>query len=124
MSDNRNRRGRRRFPKERERPQEPKPEIVYPDCCMCGKSIRDIYSSILHKDSGLPAHFDCIMKELSTQEEIGEGERLSYLGSGIFGIIRQSPQGQPQSLTIRKKILYEDKEKAAVWRRTLNITAG
>jgi hypothetical protein len=88
---------------------------------MCGKPIRDIYSALLHNESGEPAHFDCVMKELQSQETLAPGERFGYLGSGIFGIIRQGTSGDPSSIVIRKKIQYEDKEKALAWRHSLSI---
>jgi hypothetical protein len=61
------------------------------------------------------------MKELQGQETLAPGERFTYLGSGIFGIIRQGGSGDPSSIVIRKKIQYEDKEKSAAWRRSLSI---
>ena len=125
MSENRNRRNRRHFPKDRDRvPAEPRPERVLPDCGICGKPIRDIFSSIFHRDKEAPVHFDCVMQEIAAAESLQEGERLAYLGSGVFAVIRQSPGQGNAGFTIRKRIQYEDKEKAAAWRRTLSVTAG
>jgi hypothetical protein len=122
MSENQNRRRRRHFPRGREKPrEEPKIQRETPPCPVCGKPIRDILSALLHEESGEPAHFDCILRDLVSREALVQGERLSYLGSGIFGIVRQGRAGDPSSIVIRKKIQYEDKEKAAAWRRSLNI---
>ena len=121
----RNRRN-RRYPnpnREKDVPKEPKPEMTYPDCSLCGKPIKDIYSSIIHRESGNPAHFDCVMQELQKSEVLTEGERICYLGSGVFAVMRPTPQNERPSISIRKKIQYEDKEKSTAWRRALNITS-
>jgi hypothetical protein len=120
---NRNKR-RRHFSRNKEKHQAPpEPKIVRetPPCCVCGKPILDILSALLHQEKGEPAHFDCVSKELLEKETLEDGERFTYLGSGSFGIIRQGRAGDPSSIVIRKKIQYEDKEKTAVWKRTLSI---
>jgi hypothetical protein len=122
MSENGNRRRRRHFSRGKDKPrEEPKIEREAPPCCICGKPIRDILAALLHRDSGEPAHFDCIASEVLAKETLAEGERFTYLGSGAFGIILQGKPGGPSSIVIRKKIEYEDKEKALAWRRTLSI---
>ncbi|MDR3199875.1 MAG: hypothetical protein LBT68_00320 [Spirochaetales bacterium] len=122
MSENGNRRRRRHFSRNKEKsPPEPKIEREAPPCGVCGKPIKDILAALLHQGTGEPAHFDCIAKELLAAETLAEGEKFSYLGSGVFGIVRQGKSGDPSSIVIRKKIQYEDKEKAAIWRRSLSI---
>jgi hypothetical protein len=122
QNPNQNRKRRRHFSRQREKPRE-EPKIVRetPPCPVCGKPIRDILAAILHLETGEPAHFDCIAKDLFSRETLAEGERFTYLGSGIFGIVRPGKAGDPSRIVIRKKIQYEDKEKAAAWRRTLSI---
>jgi hypothetical protein len=122
----RNRRNRRysnRNP-EKEIPKELKPEINYPECSLCQKPIKDIYSSIIHRDNGNPAHFDCVIQELQKTEVLSEGERICYLGSGVFAVMRQTPQNERPKISIRKKIQYEDKDKSTAWKRSLNINVG
>ncbi|MDR2589072.1 MAG: hypothetical protein LBC67_06555 [Spirochaetales bacterium] len=120
--ENSKRRRRRRHPRRPEnQPSEPLPERETPPCALCGSPIRDILSAVLHRETGEPAHFDCIAKELLGKEPLAEGEKFSYLGNGNFGIVRQGGAADPSSIVIRKKIQYEDKEKAASWRRTLSI---
>ena len=122
MSENQNRRHRRHFSRKKEKqPQEPRIERESPPCSICGNPIRDILAAFLHKATGEPAHFDCITKEFLAEETLAEGEKLAYLGSGVFGIVRQGKPGSASSIIIRKKIEYEDKEKAAVWKRSLSI---
>ena len=124
MND-RNRRNRRHSNRDRARdkektpPAEPRPERTYPICPLCEKPIKDIFSSIVHKEKGEPVHFDCVLQELQKTENLVEGERLCYLGSGIFGIMKPQGPENPTGIAIRKKFQYEDKEKAAVWRRSL-----
>jgi len=105
--------------REKAAPAEPKPERICPVCPVCGKPIKDVFSAIVHKEKGEPVHFDCVVQELLAAENLAEGERICYLGSGIFGIMKPQGQDNPTGIGIRKKIPYEDKEKAAVWRRSL-----
>lgn len=124
MSDNRNRRNRRHFSRNRDRNRPPMPEREAPGCGVCGKPIRDILSAIFHPEKEGPVHFDCVMREISEKETLQNGEKLSYLGSGVFAIIRPAPGSEKAGFVIRKKIQFEDKEKAAAWRKTLSVTAG
>ncbi|MDR1626441.1 MAG: hypothetical protein LBT33_07855 [Spirochaetia bacterium] len=123
MSENANRKRRRRFSRSKDKSrEEPKVEREAPPCCVCGKPIRDILAALLHREKGEPAHFDCIAKEILAGETLAEGERFTYLGSGVFGIFRQGKKSRdPSSIVIRKKIEYEDKEKAAAWKRSLSV---
>ena len=126
MND-RNRRNRRHSNRDRDKdrdrekaaPAEPRPERVCPLCPICEKPIKDIYSSLVHKERGEPVHFDCVLQELQKTENLAEGERLCYLGSGIFGVMKPQGPDNPSGIGIRRKFQYEDKEKAAVWRRSL-----
>ena len=121
-NQNQNRRRRRHSHRNKDKPrEEPRNEREAPPCCVCGKPIRDILSALLHATTGEPAHFDCVMQQLLAEETLAEGEKFTYLGSGIFGIVRQGRSTDPSSIVIRKKIQYEDKEKAAAWRREFNI---
>ncbi|MDR1316052.1 MAG: hypothetical protein LBK13_04180 [Spirochaetales bacterium] len=122
MSENANRKKRRHFSRNRDKArEEPRVERETPPCCVCGKPIRDILAALLHRETGEPAHFDCIAKQILAGETLAEGERFTYLGSGVFGIIRQGKATDPSSIVIRKKIEYEDKEKAAAWKRGLSV---
>lgn len=122
MSENRGRRNRRYHNRNRNR--RPRIKRASPDCGVCGKPIRDVLSAIYHSEKETPAHFDCVMREIHSQEKLQNGERVSYLGSGVFAIIRATSGQEKGPFVIRKKIQYEDKEKAAVWRKSLSITAG
>ena len=93
-------------------------------CPICGNKILEISSAITDRITGDPAHFECIMKKIAEEEEIGPDERVCYLGNGSFGIIQQRNTNQ-MKFFIRKRIQYEDKETVKEWRRGLvrtNVT--
>ena len=102
------------------RPEPPTP-VVFPDCPLCGKSVRELASALTHRASGQPAHFDCIMRELRDSNEIGPQEQLCYLGGGSFGIVELRPQGAPSRFVIRKRIQYEEKETPQEWKKQLQV---
>jgi hypothetical protein len=88
-------------------------------CSVCGKNIRDMSSAIKEKDSGQPAHFDCIIKKIAETETVKEQEKIVYLGSGKFGVIH-SENNQNKNFTIVREIDYEEKEEdAPEWRGSL-----
>ena len=104
-------------------------------CPICGLVIRILYSAITEQESQQPAHFDCVLRQLSAAEELGEGERLAYLGAGSFGVIqlRRRPRtrargrrssGSPSPLFVRKRIEYEDPEPVPEWRESLALRAA
>jgi len=107
---------RRRRPRGR-RLQAPDPSI--PPCPICDKPLRDISSAILHKDSGQPAHFDCVLKSLRESIELLPNEKLCYLGKGSFGVIQQRNANSPMRFFIRKRIQYENLEAKPDWRRDI-----
>jgi hypothetical protein len=99
-------------------------------CPWCGKPIRDMFSAIADKDSGVPVHFDCVSTRIAFGEKLEKGETVAYIGGGRFGIIsfggktgapqetrqdRNSPQAG-RDFTIRKIIEWEKMDKRAEWR--------
>ncbi|HOV38119.1 MAG TPA: hypothetical protein PLG79_05305 [Spirochaetales bacterium] len=98
-----------------------KPTVEPPICPMCNEPIRDIYLSLVDGETGEAVHFDCALKSIRAKERIEEGEAVVYLGSGCFGILDRPPGSG--SYTIRKRIQFEQKEKAAAWRRTISFSA-
>jgi hypothetical protein len=84
-----------------------------PDCAICGKPIRDVSAAITDKETESPAHFDCILKKLSESETLGAQEKLVYLGSGKFGVVKIINN---KKFEILKKIQYEEAEKRIDWR--------
>ncbi len=88
-------------------------------CSVCGKNIRDMSSAIKESQSGQPAHFDCIIKKIAEQVPVKEREKIVYLGSGKFGVIK-ADNNQNKNFEILQEIDYEEKEEdVPEWRGAL-----
>ena len=107
---------------ELQRPAEPEVPVVYPDCPLCGKPVRDIVSALTHRISRQPAHFDCIVQELRETNEIAPQEKICYLGGGSFGILEFRSSGGAGHFVINKRIQYEEKEIQQDWKKRLQIS--
>ncbi len=90
-----------------------------PLCPICHKPVRDLYSAITHRESGNPAHFDCILKILRESSDLLLHEKICYLGKGSFGIIQQRNSNSPSRFFIRKRIQYEPTDILPDWRKRL-----
>lgn len=88
-----------------------------PVCPRCGSLIEDLASALNDKESGAPMHFDCVLARLAEAENIGEGEKVVYLGGGRFGVVQFETPGDQRKFRIRKTLQWEEKEKRADWRR-------
>jgi hypothetical protein len=108
-------------PAESGKPAWPVTPQVFPDCPLCGKSVRDLASALTHRITRQPAHFECIMKEIRDANEVAPQERVCYLGGGSFGILEFRPPGGPGKFVIRKRIQYEEKETPQEWKKTLQV---
>lgn len=98
----------------------PRPENRWqPDCPLCGKPIRNIHIAIEEKKSKQPAHFECIMRDISNEIKLGPQERLHYLGSGCFGIVKLKEGKGLSSYSIIKRFQYEDSDNKADWRKKI-----
>jgi hypothetical protein len=95
--------------------------IVFPDCPVCGKPVRELASALTHRVSRVPAHFECVVRELRDSNEMSPQEKLCYLGGGTFGILEFRPPGGPSRFVIKKRIQYEEKEYPQDWKKTLQI---
>lgn len=99
---------------------DPLPEREYESCPISGEEIEDIVTAIAEPHSGRPARFDRVIEKIAATEEIGENERLAYIGRGAFGIvsIEKGENGRPE-LTVRKRFQYEDSHEKYQWRKEL-----
>ncbi|GHV85464.1 hypothetical protein AGMMS50230_10720 [Spirochaetia bacterium] len=88
-----------------------------PDCVRCGKPITDIHAALTDRN-GEAVHFDCVMTELAEHETLEEGDTLSYIGGGRFGIVHFNNPGRVETkkFTIKKILEWENKENRAEWR--------
>ena len=89
-------------------------------CPICERDITELPSAITHRETGHPAHFDCIMKGIEQAEAISQNEKICYLGKGSFGIVRFQKIGGSIPFVIRKRIQYEDLEETPPWRKQLD----
>jgi hypothetical protein len=64
-----------------------------------------------------PAHFDCVLKQVSENEELGPKEKIIYIGNGNFAVINNK---SGKELSIRKTIQFELKENNSEWRKKLS----
>jgi len=98
----------------------PVPEREYEACPVSGEEIDDVVTALAEPYSGRPARFDRVIEKLKAAEDIGEEERLAYLGKGAFGIvtIQTGENGRPE-LFVRKRIQYEDSHEKYSWRKEL-----
>jgi hypothetical protein len=106
---------------EQRRPQRPETPMVYPDCPVCGKPVRELASALTHRVTRQPAHFECVMKELRDSNEVAPQERICYLGGGCFGVLEFHPSGGSNRFVIKKRIQYEEKETPQDWKKTLQV---
>ncbi len=82
--------------------------------------MRDIQSAIAFPPSDQPAHFECVIRRIGEDEKISESERVVYLGNGSFGIIEDRTASGESKYVIRKRIQFEEPEKAVGWRKELS----
>lgn len=95
-----------------------------PVCPICTKVIEDSNLAIANSSTGEASHFDCIVTLLAKKEEIGQNEKVIYVGSGDFAVISFTGNySYPKNVTILRKINYEEfvKDKLSVWRKDLAI---
>jgi hypothetical protein len=106
-----------------QRALQPTIPLDLPDCPVCGKQVRELASAVTHRASRLPAHFDCVMRELRDSNETAPQEKICYLGGGTFGILEfRPPGGGPGRFIIRKRIPYEEKETPQEWKKPLQVS--
>ncbi|HEQ72313.1 MAG TPA: hypothetical protein ENN69_07480 [Spirochaetia bacterium] len=120
-SRHRDHRGRGRRRRRRDYIRRSRPEIQgnYPACPICERDITSLSSAITYKESGTPAHFECVMKKILETENVSSNERLCYLGKGSFGIVRFQKASGHAPFVIRKRIQYEELEETPEWRKQL-----
>ncbi len=120
QEDKKPRKGRRRYkPGRKPEKSQMRPED-YPNCPVCGMSVKNLNIAIEEKKSHEPAHFECIMRELATEVQLTPQERLHYLGSGCFGIVQFEEGKGLSSFSIKRKIQYEDANNKADWRKKIS----
>ncbi len=108
--------------KQNRRPELDRIQFQTPEssCPFCSNQISDFSTAIARREDGAPSHFDCVIADLSTQEELGSDEKICYLGNGSFGIIKERLNSRTNRFFIRKRIQYEAADKKIEWRRSMS----
>lgn len=75
-------------------------------CPLCHKKIEKLQTSIKEKYTQQPAHFDCIIKQLTKKEVLHKHESICYVGGGNFAVIKTKFIDK-NNFSIIKKIPYE-----------------
>lgn len=84
-------------------PKVQEPMVV---CSICGGTIDTIANAISEPD-GSYSHFDCVLKKIGDSYGLRPGQKVSYLGRGVFGIIETDEKG---GFTIVERVSYESPE--------------
>ena len=116
-SGGRRRNNRRRGPKSRGR-RYLSNDVTY-ECPLCGQNVRDILTAIAYGDEKIPAHFDCVVRDLAKKEELTGKEKIVYLGKGEFGVVRFKGNGNKFEI-IRRLPLENEKEGVITWRKDIS----
>ena len=84
-------------------------EKNYEICPICNRPIHTIATSIIHKETGKRAHFDCLLRELKKEYHLKPDEDIFYIGAGRFGIVEKVKKGKNLNLVIKRRIQYEER---------------
>jgi len=96
--------------------------LPVPNCILCGQPITDLHTAMTDSKTGGTVHFDCVMAEMSKREVLEEGDVLSYIGGGRFGVVRftnSGDRGKKKAFTIKKILEWEKKDERADWRSVI-----
>ncbi len=74
-----------------------------PECPVCGKVIDCIASAFSTPEGYI--HFDCALERVAKDERLLDGQKISYLGSGCFGVVEKTEEG---GYAILKRIPFEN----------------
>lgn len=119
--------GREGQPKAREQ-RPPRPEEIsrqeaardMPACPLCGKPVYDLSTAIAAaRETGDPAHFDCVLERVAASETLVPGEKLVYLGSGAFGVVEFKDKSESH-FSVKRRIQWEKEGEKKDWRKGLS----
>lgn len=91
-----------------------KEQKVY--CPICGELITDLPSSLTGRESGQPVHFECAMADASKQMNIGENEKICYIGHGTFALLHFDNPRDMRHFRMVKKVEWEEQAKTYEWK--------
>lgn len=84
--------------------------LKYQRCIKCSRMITEMGSAIKDENDRF-IHFDCVIRELSEKNKnmLKPGQKISYLGSNIFGIVEEYKENGKSKFKIKEKITYVKK---------------
>jgi hypothetical protein len=89
-------------------------------CPICGKPVYDLSTALAAaRESGEPAHFDCVLERVAASETLATGEKLVYLGSGAFGVVEFKDRNESQ-FTVKRRIQWEKEGEKKDWRKSMS----
>lgn len=91
-------------------------------CTVCSEGVKEVGNAIDYM--GGPAHFDCVIRSLTEKEDLKKGEKITYIGSGRFGVINNKKNDSGVPFTLLREIDVEDRDKELPWRdsRKINVS--
>ncbi len=84
-------------------------------CPVCNEGVKEVGNAIDYQGQG-PTHFDCVLRALNEKEDLKPGEKITYVGSGRFGVINNKKNDSGVPFTLLREIDVEDREKVLSWR--------
>ncbi len=99
-------RGRKR---DKDRKKDNKNQVI---CRICNHPIVNMKTALKHPEGGF-VHFDCALREISSKEDLKEGEEIYYVGGGYFAVVsnvKYSKGGSLINFKVERKIQYELRE--------------
>ncbi|THB63905.1 MAG: hypothetical protein D6B26_05525 [Spirochaetaceae bacterium] len=97
---------------------EPVPERDYDECPISHQPIEDILTAIDDPETGKPARFEAVLERLANREQLEEGERIIYIGAGVFAVAEDDPK--KRCPVIKRRIEFEDTHQREKWRKELS----
>jgi hypothetical protein len=99
----------------------PPPSVPLPtaSCAWCDKPIKDMSAAFSEPDSGKPVHFDCVLNRITERENLENGDVITYIGGGRFGIVHYNNPPDTRDFKIKRVFEWENKEIRSEWRTTI-----
>jgi len=98
----------------------PAPRAEPLSCPICGKPVYDLSTALCSdRETGLPAHFDCVLERVAASESLAAGEKIVYLGAGAFGVVEYKDKSET-SFTVKRRIQWEKEGEKKDWRKSLS----
>ncbi len=91
-----------------------------PLCPLCGKPVYDLATAVsASRDTGEPAHFDCVLERVSASETLAATEKLVYLGSGSFAVVEFKDKNE-SAFSVKRRIQWEKEGEKKDWRKGIS----